>query len=154
MIRWVTWLTAFRTFPYFFPLCGPQDDNGSPSPPTAVVRPENGVAPDEAPLPSGVFTLLTDCYSPTCSRDQLCYSIACPRRLEQQSRLNLKLQPGLSKQISKESLNDVPVRSVISVTNPQSVECFERMTVHYGFILSHKKLSIVFPNWRRSGKRL
>lgn len=64
---------------------------------------------DETPLPSGVFTLLTDCYSPTCSRDSLCYSIACPRRLEQQSRLNMKPQPGLSKQISKESLGDVAV---------------------------------------------
>ncbi|KAJ3890723.1 CNH domain-containing protein [Lentinula edodes] len=63
---------------------------------------------DEVELPSGVFTLLTDCYSPTCSRDQLCYSIACPRRLEQQARLNMKPQPGLSKQISKESLNDTP----------------------------------------------
>lgn len=64
---------------------------------------------DEITLPSGVFTLLTDCYSPTCSRDQLCYSIACPRRLEQAARLNMKPQPGLSKQISKDSLNDVPV---------------------------------------------
>ncbi|XP_006461808.1 hypothetical protein AGABI2DRAFT_185908 [Agaricus bisporus var. bisporus H97] len=63
---------------------------------------------DDTPLPSGVFTLLTDCYSPTCSRDRLCYSIACPRRLEQQARLNMKPQPGLSKQISKESLLDLP----------------------------------------------
>ncbi|KAF9454241.1 RhoGEF Rgf2 [Macrolepiota fuliginosa MF-IS2] len=63
---------------------------------------------EEVPLPSGVFTLLTDCYSPTCSRDQLCYSIACPRRLEQQARLNMKPQPGLSKQISRESLVDLP----------------------------------------------
>ncbi|KAH7890772.1 CNH domain-containing protein [Phlebopus sp. FC_14] len=62
---------------------------------------------DEIPLPSGVFTLLTDCYSPTCSRDQLCYSIACPRRLEQQARLNMKPQPGLRKQISRESLGDL-----------------------------------------------
>ncbi|PAV20204.1 CNH-domain-containing [Pyrrhoderma noxium] len=61
---------------------------------------------DEAPLPSGVFTLLTDCYSPTCSRDSLCYSIACPRRLEQQARLNMKPQPGLKRSISKESLGD------------------------------------------------
>ncbi|KAJ7804556.1 CNH-domain-containing protein [Mycena olivaceomarginata] len=59
---------------------------------------------DEAPLPSGVFTLLADCYSPTCSRDQLCYSIACPRRLEQQARLNMKPQPGLRKEASRESL--------------------------------------------------
>ena len=43
----------------------------------------------------GVFVLLSECYSPTCTRDQLCYSIACPRRLEQVSRLNLKMGPGL-----------------------------------------------------------
>ncbi|KAF8449011.1 CNH domain-containing protein [Boletus edulis BED1] len=61
---------------------------------------------DEIPLPSGIFTLLTDCYSSTCTRDQLCYSIACPRRLEQQARLNMKPQPGLKKQISRESLGD------------------------------------------------
>ncbi|RKP13830.1 CNH domain-containing protein, partial [Piptocephalis cylindrospora] len=40
-------------------------------------------------LPQGVFTLLADCYSPTCTRHHLCYSIACPRRLEQQARLAL-----------------------------------------------------------------
>ncbi|KAN0129875.1 CNH domain containing protein, partial [Lactarius tabidus] len=33
--------------------------------------------------PPPVFTLLTDCYSPTCSKDRLCHSITCPRRLEQ-----------------------------------------------------------------------
>lgn len=70
-------------------------------------RTNANVATDDAPLPTGVFTLLTDCYSPTCSRDRLCYSIACPRRLEQQSRLNMKPQPGLKKQISKESLGEL-----------------------------------------------
>lgn len=54
---------------------------------------------------NGVFTLLTECYSPTCTRDQLCYSIACPRRLEQQARLNLKPEPGLRHQSSKGSLH-------------------------------------------------
>ncbi|KAH3685785.1 hypothetical protein WICPIJ_003248 [Wickerhamomyces pijperi] len=44
---------------------------------------------------NGVFTLLSECYSPTCTRDALCYSIACPRRLEQQARLNLKPRGGL-----------------------------------------------------------
>ncbi|KAJ7634311.1 hypothetical protein B0H17DRAFT_995277 [Mycena rosella] len=39
---------------------------------------------EESRLPSGVFTLLVDCYGPTCSRDQLCYSIVCPWHLEQQ----------------------------------------------------------------------
>jgi RHO1 GDP-GTP exchange protein 1/2 len=64
---------------------------------------------EEDPLPSGVFTLLTDCYSPTCSRDRLCYSIACPRRMEQQARLNMKPQPGLKRSISRESLGDLVV---------------------------------------------
>ena len=54
---------------------------------------------------NGVFTLLTECYSPTCTRDRLCYSIACPRRLEQQARLNLKPQPGLRRQQSSSSLH-------------------------------------------------
>jgi len=60
-------------------------------------------------LPTGVFTLLTDCYSPTCSRDRLCYSIICPRRLEQQSRLNMKPLPGLGikRQLSRESMGDL-----------------------------------------------
>ncbi|KAI6112583.1 CNH-domain-containing protein [Pisolithus sp. B1] len=78
-------------------------------PVTGTVEPlgrQGSESMDEVPLPTGIFTLLTDCYSPTCSRDQLCYSIACPRRLEQQARLNMKPQPGLKKQISKESLGD------------------------------------------------
>ncbi|ORY67631.1 CNH domain-containing protein [Pseudomassariella vexata] len=54
--------------------------------------------PEDKPAVNGVFVLLSECYSPTCTRDQLCYSIACPRRLEQVSRLNLKIQPGLKKE--------------------------------------------------------
>ncbi|CDO69776.1 hypothetical protein BN946_scf184766.g21 [Trametes cinnabarina] len=86
---------------------------GSPSPSVAgasspVTRPRAGsVSSDDVPLPTGVFTLLTDCYSPTCTRDQLCYSIACPRRLEQQARLNMKPQRELKKQISRESLGEL-----------------------------------------------
>ncbi|TDL23883.1 CNH-domain-containing protein [Rickenella mellea] len=76
--------------------------DGTPQP-FPTTRPRSGSASsDEVPLPSGVFTLLTDCYSPTCSRDSLCYSIACPRRLEQQARLNMKPQPGLKRRISQE----------------------------------------------------
>lgn len=87
----------------------------SPSPPDSVAspttRPRRGsITSDDIPLPSGVFTLLTDCYSPTCTRDQLCYSIGCPRRMEQQARLNMKPQPGLKKEISKESLGELVVR--------------------------------------------
>lgn len=62
--------------------------------------------PSDTPEVNGVFVLLTECYSPTCTPDQLCYSIACPRRLEQQSRLNLKPQPGLRREKSQASLHD------------------------------------------------
>ena len=55
---------------------------------------------------NGVFTLLTECYSPTCTKDHLCYSIACPRRLEQQARLNLRPTPGLRHSTSRGSLHD------------------------------------------------
>ncbi|KAL3492706.1 putative Rho guanyl nucleotide exchange factor [Aspergillus germanicus] len=62
---------------------------------------------EEAPSSevNGVFTLLTECYSPTCNRDSLCYSIACPRRLEQQARLNMKPLPGLHTSPSKSNLH-------------------------------------------------
>lgn len=59
---------------------------------------------DKSPV-NGVFILLSECYSPTCTREQLCYSIACPRRLEQISRLNLMMGPGLRKEDSA-NVND------------------------------------------------
>ncbi|TID15736.1 hypothetical protein CANINC_004265 [Pichia inconspicua] len=39
---------------------------------------------------NGVFTLLTECYSPTCTRDKLCYSVSCPRRFEQKMRSEMQ----------------------------------------------------------------
>ncbi|KZW01191.1 CNH-domain-containing protein [Exidia glandulosa HHB12029] len=67
---------------------------------------------DEARLPVGVFTLLTDCYSPTCSRDRLCYSISCPRRIEQQRRLHVKpdaddLTAGAQKKQEEDAANEL-----------------------------------------------
>ncbi|KAI8889430.1 hypothetical protein K501DRAFT_208418, partial [Backusella circina FSU 941] len=35
---------------------------------------------NEEELPNGVFTLLTNCYSPTCTEKMNCYSPLCPRR--------------------------------------------------------------------------
>ncbi|KAJ1672660.1 RHO1 GDP-GTP exchange protein 2, partial [Spiromyces aspiralis] len=32
---------------------------------------------------NGVLVMLTKCYSPTCTKDNLCYSMSCPRRQEQ-----------------------------------------------------------------------
>lgn len=62
---------------------------------------------NDKPPVNGVFVLLSECYSPTCTRDQLCYSIACPRRLEQVSRLNLKIGAGLKKEESPTNDDDV-----------------------------------------------
>lgn len=67
---------------------------------------ETGGVEEEEPEVNGVFTLLTECYSPTCTRDRLCYSIACPRRLEQQARLSMKPQPGLKRVESHASLHE------------------------------------------------
>jgi len=72
---------------------------------TEIFQFQETVVEDPSTHVNGVFTLLTECYSPTCTRDRLCYSIACPRRLEQQARLNLKPQPGLRRQQSSASLH-------------------------------------------------
>jgi hypothetical protein len=82
----------------------------------------------------GVFTLLTDCYSPTCSRDSLCYSINCPRRLEVQKRLNMKIEPGLITEIAEDVLLDTKV----SLEPQQHCEphlngLFDRKLALYGF---------------------
>jgi hypothetical protein len=85
------------------------DPGKQPDTSTTLPTDELDATSDDVMLPTGVFTLLTDCYSPTCSRDRLCYSITCPRRLEQQSRLNMKPLPGLGikRQLSRESLGDL-----------------------------------------------
>lgn len=78
--------------------------NGLEVPVRRPPSPTDTMLSEDFAVPTGVFTLLTDCYSPTCTRDRLCYSIACPRRLEQQARLNMKLKPGLKKSNSEEGL--------------------------------------------------
>ena len=112
----------------------------------------SALSADEVPLPSGVFTLLTDCYSPTCSRDSLCYSIACPRRLEQQARLNMKPQPGLKRTISKESLGDL----VVSASFFHSVFCISKLFRNLGpcgSTQSRRKLSIAFQRPRKNARK-
>ncbi|KAI9726986.1 MAG: RHO1 GDP-GTP exchange protein 2 [Chrysothrix sp. TS-e1954] len=61
---------------------------------------------DEGAEVDGVFTLTSECYSPTCTFDRLCYSIACPKRVDQQKRLNMKPQSGLKRQDSRTSLHE------------------------------------------------
>ncbi|VEU19772.1 DEKNAAC100169 [Brettanomyces naardenensis] len=69
---------------------------------------------------NGVFTLLTECYSPTCSRDNLCYSIACPRRLEQQARLGMK-SSGLARSDSRLSFTQEEQKPYWQLTVPRTV---------------------------------
>lgn len=75
----------------------------APKTSSAAITPLDDELDDD--LPNGVFTLLTECYSPTCSPERLCYSINCPRRMEQMKRLNMKsAHPGLQSKLEDESL--------------------------------------------------
>ncbi|CAE7134454.1 unnamed protein product [Rhizoctonia solani] len=68
-------------------LLSPGQGSGSGAGSTNAAGNATGEAEGDAvPLPVGVFTLLTECYSPTCSRDKVCYCIGCPRRVEQNTR--------------------------------------------------------------------
>ncbi|KAF7370339.1 Rho guanyl-nucleotide exchange factor [Mycena sanguinolenta] len=70
---------------------------------TSVAQAAAAAVEEEEAMPTGVFTLLTDCYSPTCTTDHLCYSIACPRRVQQQIRLGMRPPPlELRKEPSRE----------------------------------------------------
>ncbi|BGP12283.1 hypothetical protein JCM10213_000021 [Rhodosporidiobolus nylandii] len=93
--------------------------SSSATPPSAAA---GAAGQEEDELPSGVFTLLTDCYSPTCTRDRLCYSIACPRRLEQQARLNLKREGLTSGLEGAGGLKRTPsVESIAGLREPGSL---------------------------------
>ena len=141
---------------------GDKKDSSRPTSPvpsvtaSPVTRPRTGsIGSDDVPLPAGVFTLLTDCYSPTCTRDQLCYSIACPRRLEQQARLNMKPQRELKKQISKESLGELVVcmRCCLwSVAHMDGLRC-DRKQALCGFIPCLRRLLQACRTRRRSGRK-
>ena len=53
-----------------------ESDPGKHEDATAILGSDADAAEDVlSVLPAGVFTLLTDCYSPTCCKDRLCYYI-------------------------------------------------------------------------------
>ena len=98
----------------------------------ATMRPFKMNEPEEKSTVNGVFVLLSECYSPTCTRDQLCYSIACPRRLEQVSRLNLKITSGLRKEDSA-NVNDDEVSPYTCVSTRARRN---RLTMYHGALNS------------------
>ncbi|TPX61224.1 hypothetical protein PhCBS80983_g01303 [Powellomyces hirtus] len=82
-----------------------------------LARPAADADPEDGGLPNGVFTLLTDCYSPTCTRDRLCYSIACPRRLEQQTRLLSSTTSQLQRSPSRVSMTELDKKHALWSTS-------------------------------------
>ncbi|KAJ3390756.1 RHO1 GDP-GTP exchange protein 2, partial [Chytriomyces hyalinus] len=61
-----------------------------PQSPNGLVSPAETETATAGTDTVGVFLLLSDCYSPTCSLEDLCYSVACPRRLLQLQHLSTK----------------------------------------------------------------
>lgn len=138
--------------------------SSTPFPSAPPPRAASVATDDDSPLPIGVFTLLTDCYSPTCTRDRLCYSIACPRRLEQQARLNLKREglsaglenvAGLKRSDSVESLGNLRVRSfgLPSFFRPRIDPSAHRNPDRCGSTRSRRTLSTRPRTRRRSDRR-
>ncbi|KAI8976067.1 CNH domain-containing protein [Pilobolus umbonatus] len=64
-----------------------------------------GENPNDNYLPNGVFTVLTDCYSSTCTNDKTCYSYTCPRKQNEHTRVTLEKQ-SLHRVPSQSSLHD------------------------------------------------
>lgn len=127
--------------------------NAAPRRPSSVAE---TILSDDTTMPSGVFTLLTDCYSPTCTRDKLCYSIACPRRLEQQARLKLQPQPGLTRSASVESLGGDRIDLRVCSSPPLSHDpdrTAYRNPAHYGRSQCRLKCEKASATKSSNGKR-
>ncbi|KAI9092393.1 CNH domain-containing protein [Phlyctochytrium arcticum] len=108
--------------------------------------PDPSIAADDTGLPNGVFTLLTDCYSPTCTRDRLCYSIACPRRLEQQTRLLNQAHPRMHRSGSRTSLGEKQLKEQLwsssvprEVVNSVSHKEMKRQEIIFETILTERQ---------------
>jgi hypothetical protein len=54
---------------------------------------------------SGMLTAPGQCYMPICTTDNMCWSMTCPRRFEQQARLNSKPEPALRSPALKENFH-------------------------------------------------
>ncbi|KAI8365275.1 uncharacterized protein BYT42DRAFT_523618 [Radiomyces spectabilis] len=102
--------------------------------------------PDRSDM-NGVFTVLTECYAPTCTRNTPCYSVHCPRalkkdlcRAESQSSLPEKKEPDLW-------MHSVP-KEIVEATDPRErkrQECiFELIYTEQNFV---EDLHYLHENW-------
>ncbi|KAJ2098871.1 RHO1 GDP-GTP exchange protein 2 [Coemansia sp. S142-1] len=98
-----------------------------------IVRPE----PEErvpASVINGIFVMLTDCYSPTCSSTQPCYSVTCPRQRSQQDHLRKTAKSNVATEMKQEKLWSMSVpKEVLKSVSRQELDRQERMyEVFYG----------------------
>ncbi|KAI9028251.1 CNH domain-containing protein [Phycomyces nitens] len=68
---------------HILPCPQPTDVNNSTENPSSL--PVETISPIDEGIPTGVFTLFTKCYSPTCKHKKLCYSPLCLRMTDQSS---------------------------------------------------------------------
>jgi len=92
--------------------------------------------------PNGVFTLLTDCYSPTCTKDRPCYSISCPRKLEkakEQSPFDKSLSRSMSRSSMHEKETELWIESVpMQVAESVSAKERERQEIIFELVYTER----------------
>ncbi|KAJ2001854.1 RHO1 GDP-GTP exchange protein 2, partial [Coemansia thaxteri] len=83
---------------------------------------------------NGVFVMLTDCYSPTCSSTQPCYSVTCPRQRSQQDHLRKTAKSNVATEMKQEKLWSMSVpKEVLKSVSRQELDRQERLyEVFYG----------------------
>ncbi|KAJ1959992.1 RHO1 GDP-GTP exchange protein 2, partial [Dipsacomyces acuminosporus] len=83
---------------------------------------------------NGVFVMLTDCYSPTCSTSQPCYSVTCPRQRLQQDHLRKTAKSNVAAEMKQEKLWSMSVpKEVVKSVSRKELDRQERLyEVFYG----------------------
>ncbi|KAJ2816871.1 RHO1 GDP-GTP exchange protein 2, partial [Coemansia furcata] len=83
---------------------------------------------------NGIFVMLTDCYSPTCSSTQPCYSVTCPRQRSQQDHLRKTAKSNVATEMKQEKLWSMSVpKEVLKSVSRDELDRQERLyEVFYG----------------------
>ncbi|KAJ2649705.1 RHO1 GDP-GTP exchange protein 2 [Coemansia sp. RSA 1287] len=77
---------------------------------------------------NGVFVMLTDCYSPTCSNTQPCYSVTCPRQRLQQDHLRRTAKNNVVAEMKQEKLWSMSVpKEIVKSVSRKELDRQERM---------------------------
>ncbi|KAJ2158129.1 RHO1 GDP-GTP exchange protein 2 [Coemansia sp. RSA 552] len=89
---------------------------------------------DDSESVNGVFVMLTDCYSPTCSASQPCYSVTCPRQRAQQDHLRRTAKSNVAAEMKQERLwsMSVPKEIVKSISRTELDRQERLFEVFYG----------------------